>query len=130
MNDDDDAPPLQQPRYLTRSQKRLQGSISTDALMSMLELSRPNLDAKKLATRKFPLEFLCEFANAVMDEDTGEMLEYRHLVKRPKYRDTWSKAFGKEIGRLAQGQKGVVEGTNALFFIPRSEVPPERGRDI
>eukprot|EP00956_Cyclotella_meneghiniana_P010727 scaffold15031_cov47-Cyclotella_meneghiniana.AAC.1 len=131
MNDNDDGPPpLQQPRYLTRSQKRLQGSISADALMSMLELSRPKLDAKKLAARKFPLEFLCEFANAVMDEDTGEMLEYRHLIKRPKYRDTWSKAFGKEIGRLAQGQKGVVEGTNALFFIPRSEVPPERGRDI
>eukprot|EP00956_Cyclotella_meneghiniana_P027262 scaffold60751_cov36-Cyclotella_meneghiniana.AAC.6 len=65
-----------------------------------------------------------------MDEDTGEMLEYRHLIKRPKYRDTWSKAFGKEIGRLAQGQKGVVEGTNALFFIPLSDVPMDRKRNI
>lgn len=137
-DDDDDGPPNLQrngrdyvePRYVTRSQKRLQGSVTTDAIMGMLELTKPKLDARKLATRRYPLQFLCEFANAVMDEDTGEMLEYRHLIKRPKYRDTWSKAFGKEIGRLAQGQKGVVEGTNALFFIPKSEVPPERGRDI
>jgi hypothetical protein len=65
-----------------------------------------------------------------MDEYTGDMLEYRHLVKIPKYRAVWSKAFGKEIGRLAQGQKGVVDGTNALFFIPQSEVPPKRRKDI
>jgi hypothetical protein len=50
------------------------------------------------------------------------MLEYRQLIKRPKYRDTWSKAFGKEIGRLAQGQKGIVEGTNELLFISMNEV--------
>lgn len=42
-----------------------------------------------------------------MDEETGDMLEYRYLIKRPKYQDAWSKAFGKEISRLAQGQKGV-----------------------
>ena len=65
-----------------------------------------------------------------MDVETGDMLEYRHLLKNPKYRETWSKAFGKEIGRLAQGQKGIVEGTDALFFIPKSEVPPERLKDI
>jgi hypothetical protein len=65
-----------------------------------------------------------------MDEETGEMLEYRQLIKRPKYRDVWSKAFGKEIGRLAQGQKGVVEGTNCIFFIPSNEVPMDRKKDI
>ena len=69
-------------------------------------------------------------AGAVMDDETGDMLEYRHLVKSPKYRDTWSKAFGKEIGRLAQGQEGVTEGTNALFFIPYEQVPGDRRRDI
>jgi hypothetical protein len=76
------------------------------------------------------MEFLCEFAGAVMDDQTGDMLEYRHLVKNPRYRDTWSKAFGKEIGRLAQGQKGVVDGTDTLFFIPFSDVPSDRRKDI
>jgi hypothetical protein len=51
-------------------------------------------------------------------------------TKNPKHHKTWSKAFGKEIGQLAQGQKGVVEGTDALFFIPKSDVPPEQLRDI
>ena len=76
------------------------------------------------------MELLCEFAGAVMDDDTGDMLEYRQLVKNPKYRDTWSKAFGKEIGRLAQGQKGVVEGTNTMFFIPFDQIPKDRVKDI
>ena len=58
-----------------------------------------------------------------MDQDTGDLLEYRQLAKHPKYRDTWTKAFGKEIGRLAQGQKGIVEGTNAIFFIPFDDIP-------
>jgi hypothetical protein len=42
----------------------------------------------------------------------------------------WTKAFGKEIGRLAQGQKGVVEGTDALNFIPYSNVPADRQKDV
>lgn len=33
---------------------------------------------------------------------------------------------GKEIGRFAQGQEGVVEGTNAIFFIPHQDIPAER----
>jgi hypothetical protein len=68
--------------------------------------------------------------NAVMDLETGDMMEYRHLLKNPKYRETWSKAFGKEIGRLAQGQKGVVDGTDALDFIHPNDVPAERRKDI
>jgi hypothetical protein len=112
------------PRYQTRQQRRLNGSVTTDALLSVIELSQSKLTPKQLSSRKFPLEFLCEFANAVMDEETGDMLEYRQLLKRPKYRDIWSKAFGKEIGRLAQGQKGIVEGTDCIFFIPSDDVPP------
>jgi hypothetical protein len=98
---------------------------TVDAMLTMMELSNQPITPQRLASRQFPLQFLHEVAGAVMDVETGDMLEYRHLVKNPKYRETWSKAFGKEIGRLAQGQKGIVEGTDALFFIPKSEVPPE-----
>jgi hypothetical protein len=51
--------------------------------------------------------------------ETGDMLEYHQLKKRPKYRDMWSQAFGKEIGHLAQGLDGVVEGTNTLISFLR-----------
>ena len=65
-----------------------------------------------------------------MDEETGDMLEYRHLVKIPKYREVWSKAFGKEIRRLAQGLSGTVEGTNTLFFVPFDKVPKHERKNI
>jgi hypothetical protein len=95
-----------------------------------MELTGASISPQQLAGIQFPMQFLCEVAGAVMDEETGDMLEYRHLINRPKYRDTWPKAFGKEIGRLAQGQKGVVEGTNSIFFIPYDEVPGDRKKDI
>jgi hypothetical protein len=58
------------------------------------------------------------------------MLEYRHLVKMPKHREGWSKAFGKEIGRLAQGYKNEVEGTNTLFFVPYDQVPEDKRKNV
>jgi hypothetical protein len=134
----DEVPPLlrpdgteaEGPRYVTRNQKRLRGSITTDVMLTVMEMAKPTMNLRQLAARRFPLEFLCEFANAVMCDETGDMLEYRQLVKKPKYRDMWTKAFGKEIGRLAQGQKGVVEGTDALNFIPYSNVPADRRKDV
>jgi hypothetical protein len=42
-----------------------------------------------------------ELANAVFDEETGKSLEYRQLVKMEKYRETWTRSFTNELGRLA-----------------------------
>jgi hypothetical protein len=36
--------------------------------------------------------------HAVLNDETGELMEYRHLVSNPKYRDTWKNAYGKELG--------------------------------
>jgi hypothetical protein len=85
-------------------------------MLSVVEFGNTKLAPQRLASRRFPMQFLCEIAGAVMDEDTGDMLEYRHLVKIPKYRVVWTKAFGKD--------------TNALFFIPYADVPVERRKDI
>jgi hypothetical protein len=145
--DDDETPPLINdggrewtsendmssygPSFNTRSKaKQYRHNVTTEAMLSVLELSTANISQQQLSSRKFPLQILCEFAGAVMDDETGDMLEYRQLIKRPKYRDTWSKAFGKEIGRLAQGLNGVVEGTNTLYFIPKSKIPPDRLKDV
>jgi hypothetical protein len=48
--------------------------------------------------RRFPSNSLA----AVLNEDTGELLEYRHLIANPKYRSTWIRAHGKDLGRLTQ----------------------------
>ncbi len=53
---------------------------------------------QQAALQKYPLQFLCNFANAaVLDEETGDLLEYQHLIKHPKYKATWSKSFRTEI---------------------------------
>ncbi len=72
--------------------------------------------------RQYPLQFLCDFAYAVLDDDTGDLLEYRHLIKHPKYKDTWSKSFRKEIRRLATV-------TETIFFINKAKIPEDRKGD-
>ena len=51
---------------------------------------------------------------AILDEKTGQQLEYRDLVKRPEIRERWRE----------------IKGTNTIFFIPKSEIPPDRRKDI
>ena len=65
------------------------------------------------------------FANAIIDEETGKLLEYQDLVKLEKYRDTWTTSLANELVRLAQGICDVP-GTNTIFFIPKSDIPKDR----
>ena len=41
------------------------------------------------------------FTGVVIDDTTGEALEYRHLIKNPKYQDVWETSLAKKVGRLA-----------------------------
>ncbi len=59
----------------------------------------------------------------MLDDETGDLLEYRHLIKHPKYKDTWSKSFGTEIRRLATT-------TETIFFVQRNDIPEDRQRDV
>jgi len=88
-------------------------------MLTALDVGQLNVTPRNLSHRKFPMEML----NAVLDEDTGELLEYRHLMRNPKYRELWGKSYGDELGRLAQGMPGRVEGTNTIFFINKEDVP-------
>jgi len=78
---------------------------------------------QQAASHKYPLQFLCDFASAVLDEETGDLLEYRHLLKNPKYRDIWSKSFGTEIRQLATTTKTIA-------FMSKSMIPQNRRKDI
>ncbi len=44
-----------------------------------------------------PEQLHCDSASAVLDDDTGKLLEYRHLIRHPKHKNTWSQSFGREI---------------------------------
>ncbi len=71
-----------------------------------------------------------ESANPVLDWDTGKLLEYRQLLRDPKHKEIWTKAGANELGRLAQGVGGRIEGTNTIFFIHKHEIPQDRLKDV
>ena len=115
-----EAPSSTAPVHNTRS--RTVRTLTQEAMLSSIEITGVNLQAQTLASRKYPRHML----NAVLNEETGELMEYRHLLVHPKYRAIYKPAYGKELGRLAQGIPGVVKGTNTLQFIHNDEIPADR----
>eukprot|EP00957_Ditylum_brightwellii_P072331 5497944-Ditylum_brightwellii.AAC.1 len=61
------------------------------------------------------------FAGAVVDDETGKVLEYQDLTHHEKYREIWTKVFVKELDQLAQGLCGH-QGTNTIKFIRKHDV--------
>ena len=112
------------PAHNTRS-RNLQ-TITQETIFSMINIHRGHLSAQQASQRKFPKEALA----AVLNEETGELMEYRHLVANPKYREIYKPAYGKELGRLTQGIPGIVQGTNTIVFIHKNEVPSDRWKDV
>ena len=69
-------------------------------------------------------------ANAVLDSETGELLEYRGLLKSPKYREDWNISSNNEFGILAQGIGNRTRNPiNTIFFISKDEVSQDRFKD-
>jgi hypothetical protein len=74
--------------------------------------------------------YVQQWANTIVDPDTGTSMEYRHLIKHPKYSKIWAHSFSNEIGRLAQGIGGRIEGTDTINFIEYNKVPVDRRKDV
>ncbi len=91
-------------------------------MMDIHGLTKP-FSNQQAAACKYPLQFFCDFAFAVLDGETGNLLEYRHLLKHPKYKDIWSKLFGTEIQRLATTTKTIA-------FMSKDMIPQNRCNDI
>ena len=67
-------------------------------------------------------------ANGVVHKK--EVLNYRQIIQHPTLGNDWNLLSANEFGRLAQGIGGRLKGINTLFFINKSEVPPERFKDV
>jgi hypothetical protein len=91
------------------------------AVLSAIEISSVALVTRKLARQKFPLAMLCKIAGARNRRAIGISAP----KKKPQYREVWSKEGSKEIGRLAQGVPGIVDGTNTIFFINYDQIPKD-----
>ena len=69
-------------------------------------------------------------AMAVMDTESGKLLNYRQLLRSPKHKKAWSISAANEFGRLAQGVGGRIKGTNTIKFIHQRDVPKNRLKDV
>ncbi|RPI66945.1 MAG: hypothetical protein EHM43_10390, partial [Ignavibacteriae bacterium] len=65
------------------------------------------------------------FIGAVVDDATGDVLEYRHLIKSATHKTIWQRSFANELGRLFQGIRDI-KGTNTCFFIAKAKVPKHK----
>ena len=71
------------------------------------------------------------FAYSVWDDETGRMLEFRHLLnhKNSDIKKKWGRSGANEYGRLMQGigkkrpPEERIEGTNSMQFIKKKQVP-------
>jgi hypothetical protein len=80
------------------------------------------LTARQAASRQYPPQFLCNLAYSVLDNKIGDLLDYQHFMKHPKYKDVWTKSFGTEIRHLATK-------TKTIFFIKKGDIPKDRKKD-
>ena len=55
--------------------------------MAAVEVSCSSLSTAQAARREFQLKILVDMAAAALDEETGNLLEYRQLIKKSKTRD-------------------------------------------
>jgi hypothetical protein len=68
---------------------------------------------------------------AVMDKDTGKLLNYRQLMNSPKYKQVWSLSAANEFRRLANGIGGCIKTpTNTIKFISQHEELADCRKDV
>jgi hypothetical protein len=85
----------------------------------------------RLTCRITRLENEVHQAIAVMDKDTGKLLNYMKLTNSPKYKKTWSLSADNKFGHLENGIRGRIKNpTNTIKFIFQQEVLADCRNDV
>ena len=67
----------------------------------------------------------------VMDEQTGRLLNYKQLMRDPKYNKNWSTSSSNEFGCIANGVGGRIKNsTNTIKFIRKKDIPISGRKDV
>jgi hypothetical protein len=85
--------------HCTIEVRTIQQEMVLVCIETYVKVTQTPLQQAQLAQQKFPIVML----NAVLNNNTGELMEMRHLLCNPKYTKSWGKSYTKELGRLAQG---------------------------
>ena len=70
-------------------------------------------------------------AQPIYNKETNMYLNYRQLLRHPKYSKAWNISAANKFGRLTQGLKdGHMKGTDMIRFIRKDQVPANRIKDV
>ena len=97
-----------------------------EAILSSLDIGQYRVSDQTLSRRIYPKKVLA----TVLNKETGELMDYKHLISNPKYCALWSKSYRNELVRLAQGISGWAKGTNTIFFIDKVDIPAYFWKDF
>ena len=79
------------PAQTTQSKNHNFWSVAQEAMLTCATINQFQLSPRSIASRRFPVGML----NAVLNEETGELMEYRQVRKCPKYRKLYAKSYSK-----------------------------------
>jgi hypothetical protein len=116
-------------RIPTPAQTKLRGKISNARNLRSRLAMRTHMQLRPQDQQQWHGERI----QLVRDEETGEYLNYRQLMRHPKHKTIWNTSLANEFGRLAQGVGGKesrVIPTNRIFFITLDQVPMDRRKDV
>jgi hypothetical protein len=77
----------------------------------------PVIKPEKRSKKNAPVIIMPEMANDAICPDTWKSLEYQELITLLRYKIRWMRSTTNEIGRIAQGLKCGIKGTNTIRFI-------------
>jgi len=132
------APRVPQSEPIAQRTRAQQGAAEPIARRTRSQSKEANFIApRQAASRRFSAALLTKWAAAVYDEESGQMLEYRQLIRHPKLRQIWSPSYSDEMGRLCQGV-GVgpagegkrMEGTDTFRVIRHDDIPKDRLKEV
>ena len=90
------------------------------------------------AQRQYIAQFLQSLTMPVLDEISGQPLQYRQLCKHSKFAHIWNTSYANELGRLCQGigqgpngpKNQRVEDKNTFCIIKFEDIPQDRKKEV
>jgi hypothetical protein len=114
------------PRYNTRSRARQHSDNQPQFLAPRIfqPIAFTNNQSVSLTPTQAPNHI--PMANAVINQDSGASLEYRHLIQDETTFPVWNKAAANECGRLAHVLEEELEDPTQSFLSHAKQCPKAR----
>ena len=113
----------------SRTQSKTANSRIENAVAARA-VGRPRCCTRRLSQCMKKMKNEVHEALAVMDTETGKVLNYRQLMQSPKHKEKWGKLSANEFGWLANGVGSRIKGTNTIKFIRKRDMPSLRMKDV